>query len=67
MTCSGVYVYEGGLEVGPAGDGLPLKRHSAGVLADGDRIEVRATGEGARFILLAGRPLREPVSSTAPS
>jgi redox-sensitive bicupin YhaK (pirin superfamily) len=61
-----VYVYEGGLEVGPAGAARPLETHNAGVLTAGDRIEVRATGEGARFILLAGRPLREPVVQYGP-
>ncbi len=61
-----VYVYEGGLEVGPAGAARPLKRHSAGVLSGGDQIEVRATRDGARFILLAGRPLREPVAQYGP-
>ena len=61
-----VYVYEGGLEVGPAGSAKPLKTHSAGVLSAGDRIEVRAAKEGARFILLAGRPLNEPVVQYGP-
>ena len=61
-----LYVYEGGVEVGPAGAARPLKTHSAGVLAAGDRVEVRATKEGARFILLAGRPLREPVVQYGP-
>ena len=53
-----VYVYEGGLDVGPSAAARPLKTHSAGVLTAGDRIEVRATGEGARFILLAGAAAR---------
>jgi len=61
-----VYVYEGGLEVGPAGVARPLKTHSAGVLSAGDHVEVSATGDGARFILLAGRPLREPVAQYGP-
>jgi len=61
-----VYVYEGGLEVGPSGAARPLKTHSAGVLAAGDRIEVKAGAEGARFILLAGRPLNEPVVQYGP-
>ena len=61
-----LYVYEGGVEVGPAGAAHALKTHSAGVLSAGDRIEARATGEGARFILLAGRPLQEPVVQYGP-
>ena len=36
------------------------------MLSGGDQIEVRATRDGARFILLAGRPLREPVAQYGP-
>ena len=61
-----MYVYEGGVDVGPAGASRALATHSAGVLSAGDRIEVKATGEGARFILLAGRPLNEPVVQYGP-
>ena len=62
-----LYVYEGSVDVGPAGSAKALKNHSAGVLAAGDdRIEVRAGTEGARFILLAGRPLNEPVVQYGP-
>jgi len=43
-----------------------LNAHSAGVLTPGDRIEVTAGKEGARFLLLAGRPLREPVVQYGP-
>jgi redox-sensitive bicupin YhaK (pirin superfamily) len=61
-----LYVYEGSVEAGPAGSTRALKTHSAGVLAAGDRIEVKAGAEGARFILLAGRPLNEPVVQYGP-
>jgi quercetin 2,3-dioxygenase len=61
-----LYVYEGSVEVGPSGSAQALKTHSAGVLAAGDRIEVKAGTEGARFILLAGRPLNEPVVQYGP-
>jgi redox-sensitive bicupin YhaK (pirin superfamily) len=61
-----LYVYEGALEVGPAGTARALKTHNAGVLAAGEVIEVRAGAEGARFILLAGRPLNEPVVQYGP-
>ena len=60
-----VYVYEGDVEVG-AGSPRALPRRSAGVLSDGDAVTVAAQGEGARFILLAGRPLNEPVAQYGP-
>jgi redox-sensitive bicupin YhaK (pirin superfamily) len=63
-----LYPYEGRVDVGPSGSARPLNSHSAGVLTSGgDRIEVTATGpEGARFLVLAGRPLREPVVQYGP-
>ena len=62
-----LYPYEGRVDVGPNGSARALSSHSAGVLtADGDRIEVAAGPEGARFLVLAGRPLREPVVQYGP-
>ena len=57
-----VYPFEGGVETGPEGAARPLRTHQTGVLSDGDRVAVTAGAEGARFLLLAGRPLREPAS-----
>ena len=63
-----VYPYEGRVDIGPTGSARPLNSQSAGVLtAGGDRIEVTAAGpEGARFLVLAGRPLREPIVQYGP-
>ena len=61
-----VYVYEGDLEVGGAEARRALGRHRAGVLSPGDRLEALAGAEGARFIVLAGRPLNEPVVQYGP-
>ncbi|MEK6594203.1 MAG: pirin-like C-terminal cupin domain-containing protein, partial [Pseudomonadota bacterium] len=61
-----LYAYEGGVEVGAAGAARALKTHSAGVLSAGDRVDLSAGAEGARFILLAARPLREPVVQYGP-
>jgi quercetin 2,3-dioxygenase len=61
-----LYPYEGRLDVGPSGDARALDSHSAGVLTAGDRIEVTAGPEGARFLVLAGHPLREPVVQYGP-
>jgi quercetin 2,3-dioxygenase len=61
-----LYPYEGSVNVGANGATRTLNAHSAGVLRPGDRIEVTAGKEGARFLLLAGRPLREPVVQYGP-
>lgn len=61
-----VYPYEGVVEVGPAGSARPLNAHNAGVLTSGETIEVAAGHDGARFLVLAGRPLREPVVQYGP-
>jgi redox-sensitive bicupin YhaK (pirin superfamily) len=61
-----VYPFEGSVDVGPAGKARRLKTHDAGVLSDGDEVTLTAGPEGARVILLAGRPLREPVVQYGP-
>jgi hypothetical protein len=57
-----VYPYEGSLQIA----GRELKTHDAGVLDSGDRIEIAAGADGARFLLLAGKPLREPIAQYGP-
>jgi len=61
-----VYVSEGALAVGPAGAQQALPTHAAGILGSGDRVELTAGPAGARFLVLAGRPLREPVVQYGP-
>ena len=61
-----VYAYEGSVSVGPAGTQKPLAPQSAGVLSPGETIELSAGANGARLILLAGNPLREPVVQYGP-
>ena len=64
-----VYVYEGSLLIGDAAAPRRLKPQSAGILSRGDHVEIRADGESgssARFLLLAGRPLGEPVVQYGP-
>ncbi len=57
-----VYPFEGNVTIG----GRTLAAHSAGVLGAGERLEAVAGAEGARFLLLAGRPLGEPVVQYGP-
>jgi redox-sensitive bicupin YhaK (pirin superfamily) len=57
-----LYPYEGSVTVGDK----PLAKQSAGVLSNGDRIVVTAPANDARFILLAGKPLREPIVQYGP-
>ena len=61
-----VYPFEGSVDVGPEGAKRPLKTHSAGVLSDGDVVELTGGVEGGRLILLAGRPLLEPIVQYGP-
>ncbi len=57
-----VYVFEGSARL--AGDALA--RHSLAVLGAGDTVEIAAGEAGARFILVAGRPIGEPVVQYGP-
>jgi redox-sensitive bicupin YhaK (pirin superfamily) len=57
-----VYVFEGSASIG----NVDLPRHSLAVLGEGDGVEVVAGQNGARFILVSGRPLREPVVQYGP-
>ena len=61
-----VYAYEGSLAVGPADDRRVLAAQDAGVLAAGEQVEIGATTAPARFLLLAARPLGEPVVQHGP-
>ena len=61
-----IYTYEGSVAVGPAGSQQALATHSAGVLSPGGAVAVEAGTKGARFLLLAGRPLNEPIAQYGP-
>jgi redox-sensitive bicupin YhaK (pirin superfamily) len=61
-----LYTYEGSAEIGTAGAAKPLPHRAAGVLSDGDSVRVQAAAEGVRFLLLAAKPLREPVVQYGP-
>ena len=61
-----VYAYEGNLTIGPADDPRVLSAQDAGVLSAGERVEIHAGDGPARFLLLAARPLGEPVAQHGP-
>jgi redox-sensitive bicupin YhaK (pirin superfamily) len=61
-----LYTYEGSAQVGPSGATAPLPHRAAGVLSDGDGVRVQAGVEGAHFLLLAAKPVREPVVQYGP-
>jgi redox-sensitive bicupin YhaK (pirin superfamily) len=61
-----IYLYEGELLVGSSHDARPLKNRCAGVLSTGDQITVTANNGSARFLLIAGKPIKEPVVQYGP-
>jgi redox-sensitive bicupin YhaK (pirin superfamily) len=61
-----VYVFEGDGSVGQGEDARALSSQELAVLGGGEVFAVRAGSEGARLILVAGRPLREPVARYGP-
>jgi quercetin 2,3-dioxygenase len=61
-----IYLYEGDAAIGPEKSPRTLPTRAAGVLSDGDRVCVRSGEHGARLLLLAGRPLKEPVVQYGP-
>ena len=60
------YAYEGAATVGEGDDARALETHELAVLGGGERLQLRAGVEALRLILVAGRPLREPVAKYGP-
>jgi redox-sensitive bicupin YhaK (pirin superfamily) len=60
-----VYVYRGSLDIA----GTPVARERMAILANGveaDGVTLTAGADGARAILVAGRPLNEPIAQYGP-
>ena len=59
-----IFVIKGELQVG---DGQkPLGQRTLGILSEGDLVTVTAVNEQARFLLVAGQPLNEPIARGGP-
>jgi redox-sensitive bicupin YhaK (pirin superfamily) len=61
-----LYAYEGSAQVGAHGTEKTLPHRAAGVLSEGDSVRVTAKGQGAQFLMLAAKPLQEPVVQYGP-
>ncbi|MFC0677455.1 pirin family protein [Lysobacter korlensis] len=61
-----VYAYEGTVHVGEGDQRREMRAQELGVLGGGERVVLQAGDAGARLILVAGRPLREPVARHGP-
>ena len=60
------YVFEGEVWLGEGEDARTVELQQLAVLGGGSELQMRAGGEGARLIVVAGRPLREPVARHGP-
>jgi redox-sensitive bicupin YhaK (pirin superfamily) len=60
------YVFEGAATVGEGDEARALETHEMAVLGGGDLLQLRAGAQAARLIVVAGRPLREPVMRHGP-
>lgn len=61
-----VYVYEGNVRIGADDEARAIRRGELAVLGPGESVEASADEDGARFLLVAGRPLDEPIARYGP-
>jgi hypothetical protein len=59
-----LYAYEGEARVGTEKKTVPHR--AAGLLSDGDSVRLEAGAQGARVLLLAGKPIGEPIVQYGP-
>ena len=59
-----LYAYEGEAAIGAERKALPQR--AAGLLSDGDTVRIEAGAAGARVLLLAGKPIGEPIVQYGP-
>jgi hypothetical protein len=61
-----LYVYEGEAVVGDDAAARPLPYRAAGLMTPGDSVLLRAGPRGVRALLMAGKPIGEPVVQYGP-
>jgi redox-sensitive bicupin YhaK (pirin superfamily) len=61
-----VYVYAGSVKIGAGDKAEAIRAHNAAVLSAGTAIELAGGSAGAGLLLLAARPLHEPVVQYGP-
>jgi redox-sensitive bicupin YhaK (pirin superfamily) len=59
-----LYVYEGDIEIGE--DKRKLTKGNAGLLSKGDQLSVQALSTDTRFLVISGKPLKEPIVQYGP-
>ena len=59
-----IYIIDGAGQFGEKR--TPIQEHFAVIFGDGDTVRVKALDVGIRFVLLAGRPLQEPIAWGGP-
>jgi len=61
-----IYLYEGDARVGPEDSARDLPARSGGVLSEDGPVRIQAGNSEARLLLLAARPINEPVVQYGP-
>ncbi|EON93444.1 pirin domain-containing protein [Marinobacter lipolyticus SM19] len=61
-----VYLYEGRARLEHEVEDKPLKLAAATILGDGDQVRFESGADGARLLLIAGKPINEPIVQYGP-
>jgi len=59
-----LYVYEGDIGIGE--DKRKLTKGTAGLLSKGDQLSVQALSSDTRFLVISGKPIKEPIVQYGP-
>jgi len=60
------YPYEGAVAIGASGEARRVAAHQLAVLSDGAHVRLEGADQPSRVLLVAGRPLGEPVARYGP-